>query len=57
MVTRWQTLRHDNGVGARDRRGVVATAPEATTVVDIIVNSEDHTLLEAAVGAAASWTR
>ena len=26
--------------------------PEATTVVDIIVNSEDHTLLEAAVGAA-----
>jgi len=27
-------------------------APETTTVVDIIVNSEDHTLLEAAVGAA-----
>ena len=24
-------------------------APETTTVVDIIVNSEDHTLLEAAV--------
>jgi len=31
---------------------VTVVAPPSNTVVDIIVNSEDHTLLEAAVGAA-----
>ena len=31
---------------------MVSKNPETTTVVDVIVNSEDHTLLEAAVGAA-----
>ena len=42
----------DNGVVHVIDAVLLPPAPEATTVVDIIVNSEDHTLLEAAVGAA-----
>ena len=42
----------DNGVVHVIDAVLLPPAPETTTVVDIIVNSEDHTLLEAAVGAA-----
>lgn len=42
----------DNGVVHVIDAVLMPPAPETTTVVDIIVNSEDHTLLEAAVGAA-----
>ena len=42
----------DNGVVHVIDAVLLPPTPEATTVVDIIVNSEDHTLLEAAVGAA-----
>ncbi len=48
---------YDCSIGSHAANGMVATvtvnpAPPTNTVVDIIVNSEDHTLLEAAVGAA-----
>ena len=50
------TYDYDCSVGNHAEQGMVAsvtvTAPVSNTVVDIIVNSEDHTLLEAAVGAA-----
>ena len=50
------TYSYDCSVGNHAELGMVATvtvtAPASNTVVDIIVNSEDHTLLEAAVGAA-----
>ena len=42
----------DNGVVHVIDAVLLPPAAETTTVVDIIVNSEDHTLLEAAVGAA-----
>ena len=42
----------DNGVVHVIDVVLMPPAPETTTVVDVIVNSEDHTLLEAAVGAA-----
>ncbi len=42
----------DNGVVHVIDAVLLPPAPPTTTVVDIIVNSEDHTLLEAAVGAA-----
>lgn len=42
----------DNGVVHVIDAVLLPPAPETTTVVDIIVDSEDHTLLEAAVGAA-----
>ena len=45
-------LAADNGVVHVIDAVLVPPTPETTTVVDIIVNSEDHTLLEAAVGAA-----
>jgi len=45
---------YDCSIGSHAANGMVATitvnpAPPAVTVVDIIVNSDDHTLLEAAV--------
>jgi uncharacterized surface protein with fasciclin (FAS1) repeats len=51
------TYDYDCSIGSHAANGMVATvtvnpAPPPNTVVDIIVNSEDHTLLEAAVGAA-----
>ena len=51
------TYDYDCSIGNHAANGMVATitvnpAQMNTTVVDIIVNSEDHTLLEAAVGAA-----
>ena len=42
----------DNGVVHVIDAVLLPPAPQTNTVVDIIVNSEDHTLLEAAVGAA-----
>ncbi len=42
----------DNGVVHVIDAVLLPPTPETTTVVDVIVNSEDHTLLEAAVGAA-----
>lgn len=42
----------DNGVVHVIDAVLLPPAPPSNTVVDIIVNSEDHTLLEAAVGAA-----
>ena len=42
----------DNGVVHVIDAVLLPPAPPTNTVVDIIVNSEDHTLLEAAVGAA-----
>ena len=42
----------DNGVVHVIDAVLLPPAPATTTVVDVIVNSEDHTLLEAAVGAA-----
>ena len=42
----------DNGVVHVIDVVLMPPAPATTTVVDVIVNSEDHTLLEAAVGAA-----
>ena len=42
----------DNGVVHVIDAVILPPAPATTTVVDVIVNSEDHTLLEAAVGAA-----
>ena len=50
------TYDYDCAIGNHAEQGMVASvtviAPPSNTVVDIIVNSEDHTLLEAAVGAA-----
>ena len=51
------TYDYDCSVGSHAANGMVATitvnpAQVSNTVVDVIVNSEDHTLLEAAVGAA-----
>ena len=51
------TYDYDCSIGSHAANGMVATvtvnpAPPTNTVVDIIVNSENHTLLEAAVGAA-----
>ena len=50
------TYDYDCSVGNHAEQGMVAsvtvTAPVSNTVVDIIVNSEDHTVLEAAVLAA-----
>lgn len=50
------TYDYDCSIGNHAEQGMVASvtviAPPSNTVVDIIVNSEDHTLLEAAVGAA-----
>ena len=48
---------YDCSIGSHAENGMVATitvnpAQANNTVVDVIVNSEDHTLLEAAVGAA-----
>ena len=42
----------DNGVVHVINGVLLPSTPPTTTVVDIIVNSDDHTLLEAAVGAA-----
>ncbi len=51
------TYDYDCSIGSHAANGMVATitvnpAQVSNTVVDVIVNSEDHTLLEAAVGAA-----
>ena len=50
------TYNYDCSIGNHAEQGMVAsvtvTAPPTNTVVDVIVNSEDHTLLELAVGAA-----
>ena len=51
------TYDYDCSVGSHAANGMVATitvnpAQVSNTVVDVIVNSDDHTLLEAAVGAA-----
>ncbi len=42
----------DNGIVHVIDAVLLPPTPETNTVVDVIVNSEDHTLLEAAVGAA-----
>ena len=51
------TYNYDCSIGNHAAQGMVASivvnpAPMTTTVVDVIVNSPDHELLEAAVGAA-----
>ena len=51
------TYDYDCSIGSHAANGMVATitvnpAQVSNTVVDVIVNSDDHTLLEAAVGAA-----
>ena len=51
------TYDYDCSIGSHAANGMVATvtvnpAQMSNSVVDIIVNSDDHTLLEAAVGAA-----
>jgi len=50
------TYGYDCSIGNHAEQGMVATitvnAPPSNTVVDVIVNSPDHELLEAAVGAA-----
>ena len=51
------TYNYDCSIGQHAANGMVATitvnpAQMSNSVVDVIVNSEDHTLLEAAVGAA-----
>jgi uncharacterized surface protein with fasciclin (FAS1) repeats len=50
------TYDYDCSIGNHAEQGMVASvtvvAPPSNSVVDVIVNSEDHTLLEAAVGAA-----